>query len=132
MPDPSMPKSLAISIQPASDLKSRRFRITAISAAIPSLVFNRFRGDFGCGFTGTLRFQIASDFLVISNRCDRDFAIWASKTQPVIVLCQSSSPGRGASPRPTRREWGSRGAGAQGRADHFCTKMRERVRKFPR
>ena len=40
-----MRKSLAISIQPASNLKLEPFDIAAISVAISMLIFSRFRGD---------------------------------------------------------------------------------------
>ena len=54
---------------------------TAISAAMSTLIWKRlnYGGDFGCDFPDTMRCEIASDFLAISNRRDCDFAIWASK-----------------------------------------------------
>ena len=44
-------------------------------------MFDRGGGDSAAILWSVLRFQIASDFLAISDRCDCDFAIWASKTK---------------------------------------------------
>ena len=52
------PNRYRFKIQPASDLKSQRFRIIAISVSISVLFFHR--GDFGCDFVGALRFEIAA------------------------------------------------------------------------
>ena len=71
-----MPESLAIQVQLASNLKSQRCRTIAISAAIPTLILNRCRGDFDCNFASGLRFQSAIllrfQIAVISNRCACD------------------------------------------------------------
>ena len=56
-----MPESLAISIQPASALKSQRLEIAAISAATSALTLNRFGGDSAAILRSALDFN-SQDF----------------------------------------------------------------------
>ena len=49
----------------------------------------------GCDFAGTLRSQIASCFLAISNRCNYNFAIWASQRRHTPAILVESEGGNG-------------------------------------
>ena len=69
-----------------------------MSAAIPTLVLNRFRGDFGCDFAGALRLQIASNSILGDfKRCDSKslrmrFVIWASKLLDEFLVPHLRAP----------------------------------------